>query len=86
MNAEKKPYIVRFWHGTPAFDSHFLKRVKLICRYNDLQNNYFWDGTMDEFIARWQDKFIFIPPQTTTDAEYVLGSIYITWQSNFGQR
>ena len=82
----KKPYLIRFWHGTPASNSNFLKRVNMICRQQAPDSNYDWDGTLDEFISRWQDKFLFIPPQTTTDAEYVLGSIYITWHSNFNQR
>jgi hypothetical protein len=80
---EMKPYMIRFWHGMPRACS-FLEKVEKICT-KDSQNNYFWNGTLDEFFAKWNDKFMMLPAEDN-EKEYIVGRIFITPHNSFGQR
>jgi hypothetical protein len=79
-----KPYLIRFWHGTPDADSFFMEKVKKICR-KDEQNNFFWDHSLNEFEHAWRGMFLFMPANES-DGVFISGRICITQHGSFGQR
>jgi len=80
-----KPYLIKFWHGTPHEKTRFMQKCVSLFRRRDADDTYFWDGTLQEFVDKWKDKFIYIHP-TDDDAAYLSGIICITPYGTFGQR
>jgi len=74
-----KPFIVRFWRGTP------IEKIIKSCR-KGIANDLFFDGTITEFMVVWNDKFLFYPP-SESQIEYISGVIFVTPQyDGFGQK
>jgi len=63
---------IYFWHGR---DKAFEAKIAKFCRHNAEDDQYYWDGTLDEFQVAYGGKFIVYPDQ-----------ICVTPFSNFGQR
>lgn len=70
-NSNMKRRYILFWHGRYP---NLIKKIELFCpKTND--DNYFWEGSLDEFERLYGDKFIVFPDK-----------IAITNYSSFGQR
>lgn len=66
-----KRYIA-FWHGkTQKLED----KVACFCEYDPEKEQYYWDGSLDEFERRLNDKFIVYPD-----------TIAITQYGSWGQR
>jgi len=63
---------IYFWHGR---DPKFEAKIAKICRYDETDYKYYWDGTLDDFEKAYGEKFIVLQ-----------GQICVTQFSNFGQR
>lgn len=85
MNA---PYLIYFWHGRPMPKTHFAEKVDKLCRKQEADGTYFWDGTLEEFATNWGDKFIYLPPTQAEDGKLppIKGTIAITQYGSFGAR
>jgi hypothetical protein len=86
-----KPYLIHFWHGIPPGDSLFMRKVNSLCRKRPEDNQYFWDGSLEDFAINWGDKFIYMPPQLTfatksSNIQYIMGTLCITPYGGWGQR
>ncbi len=79
-----KPFLIRFWHGTPPADNHFAKKIEKLSRKGE-QNNLFWDGTLDAFAHQWGEKFLYYPAEDR-EKEYIAGNIFITHYGGWGMR
>ena len=79
----KKPYLIKFWHGTPRDTSHFMQQVKKVCRHREADNTYFYDGSLQEFAEAWGNPFVFYPA-IGGDEKYVAGTLGITPHGHFG--
>ena len=83
-----KPYLIYFWHGCPPANSDFMRKVEAICRKRPKDDvfqwdTYYWDGTIDEFADKWQDRFVYVPPNSDPSLK---GILCITPFPGFGQR
>lgn len=80
------PYLIHFWHGKPNDpNNHWMKKVNTLCRKQEADGTYFYDGSLENFATDWGDRFIYIPPQDSNRA-YVKGTLCITPYGTFGQR
>ena len=80
------PYLIHFWHGIPYNkESPWMKKVNVLCRKQEADGTYFYDGSLENFATDWGDKFIYLPPQDS-DRQYVMGTLCITPFGGFGQR
>lgn len=81
-----QPYLVHFWHGNPDKKSNFYKKVMELVSISSLDaSQMFWDATIEEWMEKWQDKFLYLPPKDS-EKEYIRGKICITQHASFGQR
>lgn len=60
-----------------------MRKVRGICRSEG--ENLYWDGTLEEFVGEWQEKFLFYPV-SEREKEYIRGTLYLTPFGTFSAR
>lgn len=67
----------------PPEKSHFMFKVREICRGEG--GNLYWDGTLEEFVYAWKEKFLF-HPASERENEFIRGTLYLTPFGTFSAR
>lgn len=77
-----KPWLIHFWHGRVPNESLFFQKIENLCR-KDAVNNLWWDGTLDEFLNLWGEKFMILPATYDENAA-ISGRICVTPRGGWG--
>jgi hypothetical protein len=77
---------IRAWHGTlpeKSGERGCLDRIATV-----LTEGYEWEfeGTLEEFIPQWNDKFLAFPNLTRAESNPALWNVYVTQHRKFDNR
>ena len=75
----KKKFVVRHWHG---IDDKF--KEKLNALFEVVNNNWVFEGTLDEFDQKWQGQFWYYPIHDPLEKN-IDAYLFVTHKNNFGQ-
>lgn len=73
-----KPYLIRFEDNLAPRDTHFwlkLRRTGVRSSSGD-SSQFFWDGTLQEWMDKWQSRFVFLPAEEK-EKEFISGTILL---------